>query len=167
MYRVGILTLSDKASVGHREDKSGPEVARIVEENGYQVEFIRVLPDELELMKDVMMKICDENQCDLLLTTGGTGFSRRDVTPEATQQVGEKMVPGIPEAMRAYSMTITPLGMLSRGTCVIRKQTLILNLPGSVRAVKENLEYVIPNLSHGLGILTGNESECGNPGEKK
>ncbi|MCR5785306.1 MAG: MogA/MoaB family molybdenum cofactor biosynthesis protein [Eubacterium sp.] len=163
MYRVGILTISDKGSRGEREDLSGPEIKRIIEENGYETAFMHIVPDEKEEIMREMIEACDKNLCDLFLTTGGTGFAERDVTPEATAEVGEKLVPGIPEAMRAYSMTVTPRGMLSRGTCVIRKKTLILNLPGSVKSVRENLEYVIGSLGHGLDILTGNDAECGSP----
>jgi len=163
MYRVGILTVSDKGSRGEREDKSGPEVARICKENGYEVVFLHLVPDEKEDIMREMREAADNGLCDLFLSTGGTGFAVRDVTPEATMAVAEKLVPGIPEAMRAYSMTIAPRGMLSRGACVIRKQTLILNLPGSVKSVRENLEYVLPNLEHGLAILTGKDAECGSP----
>ena len=163
MYRVGILTVSDKGSRGEREDLSGPEIARIVKENGYEVAFMHMVADEKEDIKREIIDAADNNLCDLFITTGGTGFAERDVTPEATLEIAEKLVPGIPEAMRAYSMTITPRGMLSRGVCVIRRKTLILNLPGSVKSVRENLEYVLPNLDHGIGILTGRESECGTP----
>ncbi len=163
MYRVGILTVSDKGSKGERIDESGPEIKRIIEENGYETVFMHIVPDEKDEIVREMKEAADGNLCDLFLTTGGTGFAERDVTPEATLEAGEKRVPGIPEAMRAYSMTITPRGMLSRGECVIRKKTLILNLPGSVKSVRENLEYVIGNLGHGLDILTGRDSECGTP----
>ena len=125
MYRVGILTISDKGSRGEREDLSGPEIKRIAEQNGYETVFMHIVPDEKEQIIKEMKEAADNNLCDLFLTTGGTGFAERDVTPEATLEVGEKTVPGIPEAMRAYSMTITPRGMLSRGVCVIRKKTLI------------------------------------------
>jgi molybdenum cofactor synthesis domain-containing protein len=161
MYKVGILTVSDKGSRGEREDLSGPEIERIVKEAGYEVAFIHLLPDEQKMIEEELKKACDEHLCDLFLTTGGTGFAKRDVTPEATLAVAQKLVPGVPEAMRAYSMTVTPRGMLSRGTCVIRESTLILNLPGSVKAVRENLEYVLPHLEHGLAILLGDASECG------
>ena len=115
----------------------------------------------MRFIDGVRKDAADHNTCDLFLSTGGTGFAERDVTPEVTLEIGEKHVPGIPEAMRAYSNTITPRGMLSRGECVIRKKTLILNLPGSVKAVRENLEFVIPHLEHGLAILTGKDAECG------
>jgi molybdenum cofactor synthesis domain-containing protein len=161
MYKVGILTISDKCSRGEREDLSGPEIARIAQAAGYEVVFSQIVPDEKSQIEESLRQSCDAHLCDLFLTTGGTGFSRRDVTPEATMAVAHKLVPGIPEAMRAYSMTLTPRGMLSRGVCAIRESTLILNLPGSVKAVRENLEYVLPHLEHGLAILAGDASECG------
>ena len=161
MYRVAILTISDKGSQGLREDRSGPEIREIVTRQGYQVVCAMMLPDEFEQIRDVICDLCDRGTCDLLLTTGGTGFAPRDVTPEATLAAGERVVPGIPEAMRAYSMTITPRGMLSRGAAVIRNGTLVVNLPGSVKAVRENLEYILPTLEHGLAILTGRDGECG------
>lgn len=161
-YRVGILTLSDKGSRGEREDLSGPAIAELVTAAGYEVVYQNLMSDEFEPMKAELARLCDEHVCDLLLTTGGTGFSRRDVTPEATMAVAERNAPGIAEAMRYNALQITPRGMLSRGASVLRKQTLIVNLPGSVKAVRENLSYILPSLAHGLGILTGRESECGN-----
>lgn len=160
-YRVGILTLSDKGSRGEREDRSGPAIAELVEQAGYEVVYRALMSDDFAPMRDELARLCDENVCDLVLTTGGTGFSQRDVTPEATLAVAERNAPGIAEAMRYYSLQITPRGMLSRGASVLRKQTLIVNLPGSEKAVRENLTYILPSLSHGLGILTGRESECG------
>ena len=160
-YRVGILTLSDKGARGEREDLSGPAAAALVTAAGYQVVYQHLMSDELEPMKADLARLCDENICDLLLTTGGTGFSPRDVTPEATLAVAERRAPGIAEAMRWYSLQVTPRGMLSRGESVLRGRTLIVNLPGSVKAVEENLSYILPHLSHGLGILTGREGECG------
>ena len=163
-YRVAILTLSDKGARGERTDESGPAIAEMVRSAGYEVVYQNLMSDELEPMKKELARLCDENVCDLLLTTGGTGFSRRDQTPEATLAVAERNAPGIAEAMRWNSLQITPRGMLSRGASVIRKDTLIVNLPGSMKAVRENLEYILPTLSHGLGILTGKESECGGHG---
>ncbi len=160
MYRVGIITASDKGSVGERQDLSGAKIKTIVEEHGYQVDFYQILPDEKSILQETMKKLCDEYQVDLLLTTGGTGFSVRDVTPEATTSIAERMVPGIAEAMRAYSMTITKRAMLSRGVAAIRKSTLIINLPGSPKAVEESLTYFIDELQHGLEILKGEAGEC-------
>ena len=160
MYRVGIITASDKGSIGERQDLSGAKIQSIVEEHGYRVDFYQILPDEKSLLQETMQRLCDEHTVDLLLTTGGTGFSVRDVTPEATTSIAERMVPGIAEAMRAYSMTITKRAMLSRGVAAIRKSTLIINLPGSPKAVEESLTYIIEELRHGLEILTGEAGEC-------
>lgn len=161
MYRVGIITASDKGYLGQRVDLSGATIKNIMIEQGYEVTFYRILPDEQVVLKEELQKVCDNNLCDLLITTGGTGFWERDVTPEATMEVAEKNVPGIAEAIRAYSMSVSPRAMLGRGVSVIRKKTLIINLPGSVKAVKESLDFILPSLNHGLGILTGNENECG------
>lgn len=158
--RVAIIVSSDTGYRGEREDLSGSEIKRIVEENGYQVVSTVILPDSPEMLKDEMKKIADENLADLILTTGGTGFSPRDCMPEATLAVAERIVPGIPEAMRAYSMQFTKRAMLSRSAAAIRKQTLIVNLPGSPKAVRECLEYIISELAHGLDILTGEASNC-------
>lgn len=160
MYRVGIITASDKGSIGERQDISGAKVRTIVEDHGYEVGFYQILPDDEALLKEIMQKLCDEYTVDLILTTGGTGFSMRDVTPEATIAVAERMVPGIAEAMRAYSMTITKRAMLSRGVAAIRKSTLIINLPGSPKAVEESLSYIIEEIKHGLQILKGETGEC-------
>ena len=159
-YRVAILTLSDKGAKGEREDRSGPAIAQMMQQAGYDVVYQAVMSDDLESMKAELMRLCDEHVCDLLLTTGGTGFSMRDQTPEATLAVAERNAPGIAEAMRWNSLQITPRGMLSRGVSVLRKQTLIINLPGSPKAVRENLESVLPSLDHGLAILTGRAGEC-------
>lgn len=160
MFRVAIITSSDSGYRGEREDKSGPVIRNIVEENGYEVVYTVLLPDEKDLIIAEMRKICDENIADLILTTGGTGFSPRDCMPEATLAMGEKIVPGIPEAMRAYSMQFTKRAMLSRAAAVIRKSTLIINLPGSPKAVTECLEYIITELHHGLEILNEKTSNC-------
>lgn len=158
--RVAIIVASDAGYRGEREDKSGPEIRRIAEENGYEAVSIKILPDDQELLCNEMKHIADEQLAELILTTGGTGFSPRDCMPEATMEAAERMVPGIPEAMRAYSMQFTKRAMLSRAAAGIRKQTLILNLPGSPKAVRECLEYVISELEHGIEILTGEASEC-------
>ena len=158
--RVAVIVSSDSGYRGEREDQSGPEIRRIAEEHGYQVVSSVILPDDRERLEAEMRRIADENLADLILTTGGTGFSARDCTPEATLAVSEKPVPGIPEAMRAYSLQFTKRSMLSRSAAGIRKQTLIVNLPGSPKAVRECLEYVISELGHGLDILTGRASDC-------
>lgn len=158
--KAAIITASDSGYAGQREDKSGPLIKQILEENGYQVVHEILLPDDRTRLSQEMARIADNEVAELLLTTGGTGFSPRDCTPEATMDITERIVPGIPEAMRAYSLTITPRAMLSRATAGIRKSTLIINLPGSPKAVKESLEYILPALVHGLEILTGQSTNC-------
>lgn len=160
MYKAGIVTLSDKGAAGEREDKSGAVIREILEAAGYEVAAQSLLPDEGEALKKELIRLSDQVQCDLVLTTGGTGFSRRDVTPEATMAVAERNAPGIAEAIRACSMTVTKRAMLSRGVSVIRGGTLIINLPGSPKAVRESLEYVLDTLPHGLDILSGRGGEC-------
>lgn len=160
MKRVAIITSSDTGYRGEREDLSGPAIKEIVEREGYEVVSMDILPDEQAMLADKMREIADKGMAELILTTGGTGFSERDVTPEATEEVIERKVPGIPEAMRAYSMTITKRAMLSRATAGIRAKTLIINLPGSPKAVRESLEYIIDALEHGIGILTGEAGNC-------
>lgn len=159
--RVAIITSSDSGAKGLREDVSGPLIQRIVEGLGATVVSYELLPDEREQLAEAMRKIADEGKADLILTTGGTGFSMRDCMPEATLDVVERQVPGIPEAMRAYSMQFTGRAMLSRAMAGIRKETLIVNLPGSPKAVGETLEYIFPQLVHGVEILTGAASDCG------
>jgi molybdenum cofactor synthesis domain-containing protein len=160
-YRVGVITLSDKGYIGEREDTSGPAMIALMEANHYLVTEYIILPDEKELLKEKLKELSDSTRCDLILTTGGTGFSVRDVTPEATKEVIEREVPGIAEAIRAYSMTITKRAMLGRGIAGIRKNTLIINLPGSKKAVVESLTYILDTLEHGLAILKGDANECG------
>ena len=160
MYRVAIITSSDSGFAGEREDKSGPVIAEIVKNNGYEVSFMKVLPDDREMLSNEMKRIADEEVADIILTTGGTGFSPRDVMPEATMDIVERAVPGIPEAMRAYSMQFTKRAMLSRAAAGIRKGTLIVNMPGSPKAVTECLEYIISELDHALGILKGTAKNC-------
>ncbi|ONI39885.1 molybdenum cofactor biosynthesis protein [Candidatus Epulonipiscium fishelsonii] len=158
--RAYIITLSDKGYVNEREDISGKVIFEMVTKNGYEVVNNIILPDERTLISNLLKKICDEDEADLILTTGGTGLSKRDVTPEATKDIIEYEVPGIAEAMRYNSLQITKRAMLSRAIAGVRKNTLIINLPGSPKAVKENLEFVIDELSHGLEILKGSASEC-------
>ncbi len=159
-FRVAVITSSDSGYRGEREDKSGPAIAEMMQEAGYAVTGITLLPDDRKMLADTMAEICDTGAADLILTTGGTGFSPRDVMPEATLDICERLVPGIPEAMRAYSLTITRRAMLSRAAAGIRKQTLIINMPGSPKAVRECLEYILPALSHGLEILLGRTGNC-------
>lgn len=160
MKRAAIITSSDSGYKGEREDLSGPAVREILEREGYQVVSMEILPDDREILGNRMKEIADKELAELVLTTGGTGFSQRDVTPEATEDIIERRVPGIPEAMRAYSMTITKRAMLSRAAAGIRKKTLIINLPGSPKAVRESLDYIVGALDHGIEILTGEASNC-------
>jgi molybdenum cofactor synthesis domain-containing protein len=159
-YRVAVITLSDKGAAGEREDVSGRVIREMVEEAGYVVVEQTLLPDERALLEAELRRIADTGAADLILTTGGTGFSPRDTTPEATLAVAERLAPGIAEAMRAASMTVTKRAMLSRAVSVIRKRTLIVNLPGSPKAVRENLASILGELGHGLDILTGRTGEC-------
>ena len=161
MKRVAVITSSDKGYRGEREDLSGPAVKEIMEAAGYEVVSVDVLPDDRGMLGSRMTEIADLGLAELILTTGGTGFSQRDVTPEATEDVIERRVPGIPEAMRAFSLTITKRAMLSRAASVIRGRTLIVNLPGSPKAVRESLDFVLPNLYHGLDVLKGEVTDCG------
>lgn len=160
MKRAAIIVSSDAGYRGEREDKSGSLIKKIAEDYGYEVVSMCILPDEQEMLEQKMIQIADEHLAELLLTTGGTGFSPRDCMPEATMAVTERIVPGIPEAMRAYSMQFTRRAMLSRAAAGIRKGTLIINLPGSPKAVQECLEFIMPELSHGIEILTGEAGNC-------
>lgn len=161
MYRVGIITSSDKGAAGEREDLSGPAICEKLPADQYQVVRRILVPDEKEQLKEALIRLCDEDGCQLVLTTGGTGFSRRDVTPEATMEVADRMAPGIAEAIRAASMAITRRAMLSRAVSAIRGETLIINLPGSPKAVRESLDVILDTLPHGLDILSGEAGECG------
>lgn len=158
--RCAVITLSDSGHAGTREDKSGPVIVDLAAKAGYEVVHTVLLPDDPEMLKAELIRLCDGDLADLILTTGGTGFSPRDCTPEATMAVVERPTPGIPEAMRALSMKITPRGMLSRAAAGIRKGALIVNLPGSPKAVAECLEYILPPLEHGLEILKGTAGNC-------
>lgn len=162
-YRVAIITLSDSGSKGLREDRSGPVIREMVEAAGYEVVSQTVLSDDRQALTDALIDICDSHSADLILTTGGTGFSMRDNAPEATLDAIERNAPGIAEAMRVNSLQYTPRAMLSRGVSGIRKYTLIINLPGSPRAVRENLGFALPALEHGIAILAGDAAECARP----
>ena len=152
-YTAAVITVSDKGYRGQREDTSGPNLVRILQERGFDVTYTAMVPDEPEMIKTELCKCADELAIALVLTTGGTGFSPRDITPEATLEVVERQTPGIPEAMRAESMKITPKGCLSRSVAGIRKRTLIINLPGSKKASAENILAVIDPVAHGLDML--------------
>ena len=154
MFTAAIIIISDRASLGKYEDKTGPVISQMMTEAGYQLIECLVIPDERDQIEKTMIRLADRKTA-LILSAGGTGFSPRDVTPEATAAVCDRMVPGIPEAMRAASMLITPRGMLSRSAAGIRGRSLIVNLPGSPKAAKENLEAVLPALEHGIAMLQG------------
>ncbi len=157
---AAVITLSDKGAAGQRRDESGPAARSLLEEAGYEVAELLLLPDEPEQLKEQLIRLADSRQVDLVVTSGGTGFSPRDQTPEATMAVAERNAPGIAEAIRYQSMAVTSRAMLGRGVSVIRGKTLIVNLPGSPKAVRESLGFILEPLEHGLRILRGSASEC-------
>jgi molybdopterin adenylyltransferase len=156
--RVGVLTISDRASSGEREDRSGPLLKEKVQDQGWDVAVFAVVSDEQTEIEEHLRRWVDSGEVDLILTTGGTGFSPRDRAPEATRAVVERLAPGLVEAMRAASLKVTPHAMLSRAVAGIRRNTLIVNLPGSPRAAKENLEVILPALPHAIDLLKGSPS---------
>jgi len=158
--KVGILTVSDKGARGEREDRSGPAIREMIEAAGGEIVRTKIVPDEPAEIREALIAWSDEG-LDLVLTTGGTGFAPRDRTPEATKGVIERETPGIPEAMRRAGSEKTPTAMLSRAAAGIRGSTLIVNLPGSERAVRESLAVLLPVLPHALGVLKGTDTECG------
>ena len=160
MYHAAVLTVSDRSFHGQRPDEGGPLVAELLKNAGYEVVFTSIVPDEQTMIEAELCRIADDMDVQLLITTGGTGFAPRDVTPEATLAVCDRMAPGIPEAMRYASLQITLRAMLSRAQAGLRGGTLIVNLPGSPKAAKENLEAVLPALSHGLEMLSGKSADC-------
>ncbi|MCW3490061.1 MogA/MoaB family molybdenum cofactor biosynthesis protein [Dethiobacter alkaliphilus] len=159
-FSVAVLTASDKGSRGEREDESGRVIHEMIAEAGGEVVAYDVVPDDYNTLKDKLVEYTDEHKVNLVLTTGGTGLSPRDNTPEATLSVIEKQVPGIAEAMRAFGLQKTPHAMLSRAVCGLRRRTLIVNLPGSPRAVRENLGVILPAIPHAVHVLCGEASEC-------
>jgi len=160
MIRVAVITVSDKGYAGEREDESGKALKELVTELPGEVSHYEIIPDEKARIKEKLTACCDQLKVDLVLTTGGTGFSPRDVTPEATLEVIEKRAPGLSEAMRMESLKVTPRAMLSRAEAGIRGGTLIVNLPGSPKAARECFQAVLPALSHGIEILQGKTGEC-------
>ena len=164
MYTAAVITVSDKGYWGERVDTSGPNLCNILKDRGYDVVYTAIIPDDMEMIKAELCKCTDELGIALVLTTGGTGFSPRDITPEATMAIVERPTPGIPEAMRSESMKITPKGCLSRSAAGIRKRSLIINLPGSKKASQENILAVIDPVEHGLEMLLGEGSaDCAAP----
>ena len=161
MFKVAIITISDRGSKGEREDSSGPLIREMVKDLPGEVVHYEVIPDEKEIIIEALKKSTDQLNADLVLTTGGTGLSPRDVTPDATLKVIDKEIPGFSEAMRAESLKKTPHAMISRAICGIRGSSLIVNLPGSPKSVKENLSVILPALPHALSKLKGDPSECG------
>lgn len=160
-WTAAILTVSDQGSRGLRQDTSGPALREMLEESGYRVVYTKIIPDEFDEIARELRHCCDALHVCLTLTTGGTGFSPRDITPEATLSVLEREARGIPEAMRAYSMTITDRACLSREAAGLRGETLIVNLPGSRKAAMENLSAVLRPIRHGIEILRGETANCG------
>lgn len=160
MYHAAVLTVSDRSFRGERPDAGGPLVAELLKNAGYEVTVTAIVPDEQAQIEEKLRQIADDGNIQLLVTTGGTGFAPRDVTPEATLAVCERLTPGIPEAMRFASMQVTSRAMLSRAQAGIRKGTLIINLPGSPKAARENLEAVLPAIGHGLEMLSGRPADC-------
>ena len=161
MRRAAILTISDRGFRNEREDKSGPAVQKILDNAGFSVAYSEVLPDEQRLIEEQLRYLADQSGFDLVVTTGGTGVSPEDLTPDATLAVIDRQVPGMAEVMRAASLAKTPHAMLSRAVAGIRGETLIINLPGSVKGARENLEVVLPALQHALEKIQGDPSECG------
>ena len=165
MYTAAVITVSDKGYAGERVDTGGPLVCDMLKEAGYELTYTALVPDEIPQIAAELKKCADELDIALAVTTGGTGFSPRDVTPEATISVCERLAPGIPEAMRWESLKITNRSMLSRAQAGIRGQTLIVNLPGSPKAIRENLEAVLPALDHGLEMLRAPKRDCADDGK--
>lgn len=165
MRRVAILTISDKGSRGEREDLSGPMLKEILNKAGFSIAKVEVLPDDQQLLEQRLRHLADESGLDLVVTTGGTGVSPQDVTPDATLAVIDREVPGMAEAMRLSSLAKTPHAMLSRAVVGVRGQTLIINLPGSVKGARENMQVLLPALDHALDKIQGDPSDCGNMSE--
>lgn len=159
--KIAVITVSDKGYRGEREDRSGKYIVDYFKERGWEVSDYAIVPDETDIIRDKLIDICDSEKANLIITTGGTGFSLRDVTPEATEEVIEKKVPGFSEMLRIEGQKKTSRAILSRGVSGIRKNTLIINIPGSIKGVKDSLELIYRSLPHGIDILAGRDAECG------
>ena len=159
--KVAVITASDKGYRGEREDRSGKYIIDYFREKGWEITEYSILPDEKEVIKNKLIDICDGKKANLILTTGGTGFSPRDITPEATMEIIEKEAPGFSEIIRIEGQKKTPRAILSRAVSGIRKSTLIINLPGSIKGVKDSLDLIYRPLPHGIDIITGRDSDCG------
>jgi molybdenum cofactor synthesis domain-containing protein len=160
MIKAGVITVSDKGSAGQREDQSGPEVERILKTIGIEVIRRAIIPDEIHEIRDILVDFADHQKIDLIITTGGTGVTPRDVTPDATLSIIDKEVPGMAEAMRRESYKITPHALISRAVAGIRGRALIINLPGSPKGVRENLAVLLSSLPHAIEKIKGDEREC-------
>ena len=163
MFRAGIITVSDKGSQGQREDLSGPAIAQVLAGAGFTVSITIIVPDDIGQIANALIEMSDRERLDLILTTGGTGLSPRDLTPEATLKVLDKEIPGMAEAMRYSGMMVTPHAMLSRAVAGVRGRSLIINLPGSPKGPTENLAAVLPALAHAIGKIQGDQSDCAAP----
>ena len=159
-FRAVIITVSDRGASGKREDTSGQEIAGMLEAAGMEIIGRRIIPDEKEMIRHMLLEWCDGGDADLILTSGGTGVSPRDVTPDATREVIDREIPGMAEAMRRQSAAVTPHAMISRALAGIRGRTLIINLPGSPKGATENLSVLLPALTHAIEKIKGDESEC-------
>jgi len=164
MFSAGIITVSDRSSQGVREDSSGPAIAAVLAGIAIDVRQTLIIPDEKDKIKEAIVKWADIDNLDLIITTGGTGVSPRDLTPDATLEVIDRQLPGMAEAMRHQSMQITPYAMISRAIAGIRGRALIVNLPGSPKGAKENLNVILPALKHAIEKIKGDTAECGGPG---
>ena len=160
IFNAGVITVSDKGSRGEREDRSGQEIVSMLKDIGVNIAHSTIIPDKKDKIKEILIDCTDRMKLDLIITTGGTGVSPRDLTPDATLEVIEKEVPGMAEAMRRVSAAITPHAMISRAVVGIRGRSLIVNLPGSPKAVRENLAVILPALKHAVEKIRGDDAEC-------
>jgi molybdopterin adenylyltransferase len=159
--KVGILTVSDKGSQGLRTDEGGPKIRSLLPESQYEIQALAVVPDEIHRIVEILVDWIDQKKLDLIFTTGGTGLSPRDITPEATERVLEREIPGMAETMRREGMKYTPLAQLSREKVGVRKESLIINLPGGLKAIEETLPVVLPAIPHALEKIKGDQGDCG------